>query len=292
MVGTGTDGEEDGRMNTEALQVPADALAEHTVVVTGASSGIGRAIAERLGGLGAHVWLAGRDLEAMEAAAAAIREAGGQAEARSVDLSQVAAVQGLVEEAHGMTGRFDIMVNNAGLGYTDPIVSGHPEQWREMFEMNVLALLVGCQAAVKAMRLSGTPGWIVNISSTAALRADSGVYGATKHAVNCICASLRRELQAEPIRVVNVMPGPIATNFARNLQPELVEGFAEAAGLDIDFQPGQKLPEEALVELHGRMRDYIGHPDDVARAVVFAVTQPVEIGIDEIVVRPARSLEL
>ncbi|MEE4361150.1 MAG: SDR family oxidoreductase [Pseudomonadales bacterium] len=279
-------------MTTETMQLASDALAGRTVVVTGASSGIGRAVAERLGGLGAHVWLAGRDRAPMDASAEAIVAAGGQADVRSVDLRQVAAVQGLVEEAHGTTGRFDIMVNNAGLGYGSSILEGHPEQWREMFEVNVIALLVGCQAAVRAMRMAGLPGHIVNISSTAALLRDSGVYGATKHAVNCISASLREELEDDPIRVVNIMPGVIATNFARNLDPEMVAGVVRAAGLDVAIAPGDKLPDEVNASLHERMRTMVGHPDDVARAVVFAVTQPPELNIEQVVVRPAKRLPL
>ena len=90
------------------------------------------------------------------------------------------------------------------------ILDGEPEHWRTMLETNVLSLLAGCQAAVRAMRACGAEGHVVNISSIAALRADSGVYGATKHAVNCISATLRRELEDDTIRVVNVMPGGTA----------------------------------------------------------------------------------
>src|ERR687896_514486 len=169
-------------------------LSGRTAVVTGASSGIGRAIAERLGGAGAHVVLAGRTA---------------------------------VEN----TGRLDVMVNNAGLSHPEPIVEADVEGWRAMLETNVLALLVGCQAAVRAMRACGATGHIVNISSVAALRPDSGVYGATKHAVNTICNTLRRELMDDPIQVVNVMPGAIAPNFARNFDPAVLEGMVAMTGI-------------------------------------------------------------
>ena len=90
------------------------------------------------------------------------------------------------------------MVNNAGVSFPEPIMDGDPEHWRIMLETNILALLVGSQAAVRAMRACGAEGHIVNISSVASLRPDSGVYGATKHAVNCINESLRRELSTTP----------------------------------------------------------------------------------------------
>lgn len=278
-------------MTTERYVLDTDRLAGGTAVVTGASSGIGRAIAERLGGLGMHVWLAGRSEAPMAESAEAIGDAGGRAEVRIVDLRQTAAVQGLVEEAHGTSGRFDLMVNNAGLSWPAAILEGDAEQWREMLEVNVLALLVGCQAAVRAMRTAGNGGHVVNISSIAAHRRDSGVYGATKHAVNAICATLRAELEDDPIRVVNLMPGAIATNFARNFDPEFVRGFARMAGIDAEVKPGEKLPEEAVEALHARMGEVLGHPDDVARALVYAISQPPEVNVEEVVVRPQKALQ-
>jgi NAD(P)-dependent dehydrogenase (short-subunit alcohol dehydrogenase family) len=111
-----------------------------------------------------------------------------------------------------------------------------------MLETNVLGLLVGCQAAVRAMRACKAEGHVVNISSIAAQRSDSGVYGATKHAVNAISATLRGELEEDSIRVVNVMPGAIATNFARNFDPAFLEGFVKMSGVDVEIKPGEKLP--------------------------------------------------
>ncbi|HSG88732.1 MAG TPA: SDR family oxidoreductase [Pseudomonadales bacterium] len=276
---------------TTATGITPASLAGRTALVTGASSGIGRAIAERLGGAGAHVWLAGRSAEPMNASADAIRAAGGKAEVRSVDLRDLDAVRALVDEAHRATGRFDLMVNNAGLSHPAPILAGDAEQWREMFEVNVLALLVGSQAAVHAMRAAGNGGHVVNISSIAAHRRDSGVYGATKHAVNALCATLRVELEDDPIRVVNIMPGAIATNFARNFDPAFLEGFAKMAGLDTAVKQGEKLPDEAVEQLQAKMGQVLGHPDDVARAVIFAVSQPHDVNIEEVVVRPQKALQ-
>src|SRR5262245_56491816 len=242
-------------------------LTGRTAVVTGASSGIGRAIAEKLGAAGAHVFLAGRTRDAMDESRRRIEAAGGRATAVVLDVRDVAQVQDLVARAARETGRLDIMVNNAGLSYPDPIVSGDAEQWRAMLETNVLALLVGCQAAVRAMRQCGAQGHIVNISSIAALRADSGVYGSTKHAVNCISSTLRRELEEDSIRVVNIMPGAIATNFARNFDPAVVAGFVQASGMQVEVKRGERIPDEALERLQPTMRQLLGHPDDIAEAV-------------------------
>jgi NADP-dependent 3-hydroxy acid dehydrogenase YdfG len=267
-------------------------LADRTAIVTGASSGIGRAIAEQLGAAGAHVFLAGRTRVAMEGSQKKIQEAGGQASVFGVDVRDPAQVQGLVDRAVRDTGRLDIMVNNAGVSYPAPIVEGDPEQWRTMLETNVLALLVGCQAAVRAMRACQAEGHIVNISSIAAQRRDSGVYGSTKHAVNCISATLRGELEDDTIAVVNVMPGAIATNFARNFDPEFVAGFVKMAGLDVDVARGERLPDEVFDKLTSQLKNLLGDPEDVARAVLYAVTQPIHVNVADIVIRPPKQIDL
>ena len=267
-------------------------LARKTAIVTGASSGIGRAIAEKLGAAGAHVFLAGRTRAAMEASAKTIAESGGKASVVALDVREVGAVRELIEQAVRETGRLDVMVNNAGLSYPAPIVDGDPEEWRTMLETNVLALLVGSQAAVRAMRACKAEGHIVNISSIAAQRPDSGVYGSTKHAVNCISASLRRELEDDTIRVVNVMPGAIATNFARNFDPKFVAGIAKAAGANVEVSKGERLPDEVFEVLAERMKQTLGSPGDVADAVLYAVTQPIHVNVLDIVVRPPKQLPL
>jgi NADP-dependent 3-hydroxy acid dehydrogenase YdfG len=268
------------------------ALKHKTAIVTGASSGIGRAIAEKLGAAGAHVYLAGRTRAAMEASARTIVAAGGKAGVVPLDVREVGAVRELVAQAVRETGRLDVMVNNAGLSYPAPIVDGDPEEWRTMLETNVLALLVGSQAAVRAMRACKAEGHIVNISSIAAQRPDSGVYGSTKHAVNCISASLRRELEDDTIRVVNVMPGAIATNFARNFDPKFVAGIAKAAGANVEIAKGERLPDEVFRVLAERMKQTLGAPEDVADAVFYAITQPIHVNVLDIVVRPPKQLPL
>lgn len=267
-------------------------LSGKTAIVTGASSGIGRAIAESLGGSGAHVYLSGRTAAPMEESKKRIEQAGGRATVVAGDVRDVAQVRSLVERAARETGRLDVMVNNAGLSHPAPIVDGDPEEWRAMLETNVLALLVGCQAAVRAMRACKAEGHIVNISSIAAQRADSGVYGSTKHAVNCLSATLRRELEEDSIRVVNVMPGAIATNFARNYDPKIVAGLVGASGLPVEVKRGERIPDEVLEKLQPALRKLLGSPEDVAAAVLFAVTQPIHVNVADIVVRPPKQLNL
>ncbi len=265
-------------------------LSGKTVVVTGSSSGIGRAIAERLGAAGAHVYLSGRTLEAMEASKAKIEAAGGKATPVIVNMRDVKQVQGLVEEAERATGHVDIMVNNAGVSYPGAIADADPEGWREMLETNILALLAGTQSAIRSMRKNKVEGHIVNISSVAAQRNDSGVYGSTKHAVNCISGTLRAELENDTIRVVTIMPGAIATNFARNFEPAVVQGIVKMAGIDVEVKKGERLPDELFDSLPAALRNTLGAPDDIANAVLYAVTQPITINVAEIVVRPPRQL--
>jgi NADP-dependent 3-hydroxy acid dehydrogenase YdfG len=267
-------------------------LAGRTAIVTGASSGIGRAISEHLAAAGAHVVLAGRSAAPMEETRKRIEEAGGRAAVATLDVRDPQAMCDLVDGALRETGRLDIMVNNAGLSYPGRITDGDPAEWREMLETNVLALLVGCQAAIRAMRRCGAAGHIVNISSIAAQRRDSGVYGATKHAVNCISATLRSELEGDTIRIVNVMPGAVATNFARHFDPAFVAGFVKATGVEVEVKRGEKLPDEVIERLQPALKQVLASADDVARAVVYAVSQPIEVNVAEIVVRPARQLNL
>ena len=267
-----------------------------TAVVTGASSGIGRAIAEALGAAGAHVVLGGRTASAMDESVARITNGGGSAQATVLDVRDVDALRALVDSAVSATGRLDVMVNNAGVSFPEPIVEADPEHWRTMLETNVLALLTGCQAAVRAMRACGARGHIVNISSVAAQRADSGVYGATKHAVNCITSSLRQELMNDPIQVVSVMPGAVATSFARNFDADLLKGIATASGGDAaaveGVVKGERLPDAILDGARAAMPDHLCAPEDIADAVLWAVTRPANVHVPEVVVRPNRDLAL
>jgi hypothetical protein len=266
------------------------ALAGKTAVVTGASSGIGSAIARALAGEGAHVYVAGRTEAKLKGLVDEIAKSGGKAHAAVIDVREPASIAGLVDRAVKETGRINIMVNNAGLSYPGAIATGKYEQWREMFETNVLALLAGAQAAINAMRKGKVEGHIVNISSIGGRREGAGVYGATKAAVNMIGDTLRIELENDPIRVVQIMPGAVLTNFGRNYPPQVVEGMMKSMGETSLMDASGKLPDEVIERAQAKAAQMFAHADDVARAVVFAVTQPITLNIYEMVVRPQRSL--
>ena len=263
-----------------------------TAIVTGASSGIGRATAELLGKHGVHVYLVGRTQSALEEVNNSIAQGGGTASVAQIDINERGRIAALVQQALDETQRLDIMVNNAGLEYPGSIIDGDMDKWREMVDTNILALLAGCQTGVKAMRSCGAQGHIVNVSSVSAQRPNSGVYGATKHAVNVISSSLRDELENDDIRITNVLPGATSTNFARNFPPAFAEQFISAAGLDIPFTPGELLPADTLDALANNLKPMLCNPLDVANAVIYAVSQPINVNIAEIVVRPPRAMNV
>lgn len=266
-------------------------LAGKSAVVTGASSGIGRAIAERLASQGVFVVLAGREHAAMEESLARIVAAGGEAAIVVGDIREATAVQRLIDTAVAETGQLDIFVNNAGVSFLGTVLEGGVDDWRLMLETNVLALLVGCQAATRAMRDKGNHGHIVNISSVAALSPDSGVYGATKHAVNVITNTLRRELLEDPIQVTSIMPGLVATNIGRNIDPTVLEGLVAMSGIDVEVVPGRRLPDDVLEAAQEALSDFMIKPDDVADAVLYALTRPGRVHIPDIVIRPNKDLD-
>ena len=266
-------------------------LRGQTAVVTGASSGIGRAIAERLGASGAHVVLSGRTKSAMKESADKITATGGRATIDVGDVRDPETVLRLVEHAVSIDGRLDIFVNNAGYSVLGSVLDGDVDSWRAMLETNVLALLVGCQAAVKAMRSTGNPGHIINTSSIAALYPDSGVYGATKHAVNVITNTLRAELDNDPIQISSVMPGLVATNLGRE-NPEIVAGIVAMSGIEHDIKKGERLPDEVLESGQALLGEFIIKPDDIADAVLYLLSVPSSVDVTEIVVRPNKHFDL
>jgi NADP-dependent 3-hydroxy acid dehydrogenase YdfG len=265
-------------------------------LVTGASSGIGRATAVALATEGASVAIGGRKQSALDEVAAEVSAKGAKSLQRVMDVRSEKDVAGIVDDAVSQFGRLDIMVNNAGVSYPSGITDGNVEEWREILETNILGLLIGCREAVRAMKQTGG-GHIVNISSVAArATGPSGqVYSSTKHAVNAISEGLRQEVQNDNIRVTTIMPGGTLTNFARNFQQEVLENAARALGVDPETEGvrrGEYLPREGMERVLREHPGVLLGADDLARAVLYAVTQPESVHVNEILVRPARGLDL
>jgi NADP-dependent 3-hydroxy acid dehydrogenase YdfG len=234
-------------------------LAGKTAVVTGASSGIGEATARLLTGEGCNVVLAARCEDRLKSLAA---ELGEGALAAPTDVTDPAACAALVARTVEHFGSLEILVNNAGLGLYGSIPEGDPDDWRRMFDVNVLGVLYSTRAAVRHMLARGT-GDIVFVSSLAGRRvprADGTVYAATKHAVTAIAEGLRMDVHEKGIRVINVEPGLVRTEFPESSYPDAEEYYAEK----------EYTPLEA---------------EDVAAAVVYALEQPPRVSVNEIMVR-------
>jgi NADP-dependent 3-hydroxy acid dehydrogenase YdfG len=235
-------------------------LAGKTAVVTGASSGIGEATAQALSREGCNVVLAARREDRLNAIAA---ELGEGALAAPTDVTDPAACAALVARTVERFGSLEILVNNAGLGLSGSVAEGDPEDWRKMFDVNVLGVLYTTRAAVRQMLRQGA-GDVVFVSSLAGRRvprADGTVYAATKHAVNAVAEGLRMDVHEKGIRVINVEPGLVRTEFPESSYPSAEEYYAEK----------EYSPLEA---------------EDVAAAVVYALNQPPRVSVNEILVRP------
>ena len=241
-------------------------LAGSVAIVTGASSGIGRAAAVALAGAGAAVAVAARRDDRLDEVVAGIRRDGGRALAVATDVADREAVFALVERAAAEFGPADILVNNAGIMPTSPIREIHLDDWLRMVDVNVKGVLHCIAAALPAM-LERRRGHIVNVGSLAGRRPFPGgtVYAATKFAVRCISAGMQLELSAaHGIRITDIQPGVVATELVEHIpDPETREGFIE--------RWRDKKPMDA---------------EDVAAAILYAVTAPAHVNINEILMRP------
>lgn len=240
-------------------------LSGQVAVVTGASSGIGEATARALDAEGAAVVLVARRKDRLDTLAEAIRAEGGQAAVVVADLSDPAQARDAVKGAVDAFGRLDILVNNAGLMLLGPVADADPSDWHRMMDLNVLALMHATQAATQVMIPQGS-GHIVNISSVSGRGAGptSAGYSATKWAVGGFSEGLRQEVRLHGIRVTVIEPGVVAT--------ELTDHITHAATKDAyEGRVAQMTPLEA---------------EDIAAAVVYAVTQPQRVNVNEILIRP------
>lgn len=228
-------------------------LKNKVAVVTGASKGIGAAIAERLGAAGATVVVNySSSKEGADRVVEAIKKKGGKAIAVQANLGKPEGVKRLFDEIKQQFDKVDILVNNAGIYQFASLEEVTPEHYHKQFDLNVLGLLLATKEAVKLMGSAG--GAIVNISSVAARSAPpaTSVYSATKAAVDAITRSLSQELGSRKIRVNSVSPGMVET-----------EGLRAAGVQESDFG-AQALAQTPL----GRL----GQPDDIASAVLFLVS--------------------
>jgi NADP-dependent 3-hydroxy acid dehydrogenase YdfG len=240
-------------------------LSNRIALVTGASSGFGEATALALSAAGAKVALAARRRERLDALAARIRDSGGEALVIVADLSKEAEAQRAVRETEAHFGQLDILINNAGVMYLEPIVEADLSRWRHMFELNMLGLIAATQAALPGMS-ARRDGHIVNVSSTAGRMANAGAagYAATKFGVVGFSEALRKEVFKDRIRVTVIEPGVAAT--------ELREHIGHAA------------TQQAINTWAESMRQL--QPEDIANTIVFCVSQPAHVNINEVLMRP------
>jgi len=187
-------------------------------IITGASSGIGEATAEALAAEGATVVVAARREDRLDDLVERINGNGGQALSVECDVTDEEQAHGLIRQAKDEFGRVDILVNNAGAMLLSRVEKGLSDEWRRMFEVNVLGLLYATDAAIEVMKEQGS-GHLINISSLAgrASRAMLGVYSGTKFAVNAISEALRQELQEYNVRVTMVEPGAVETELPEHI---------------------------------------------------------------------------
>jgi NADP-dependent 3-hydroxy acid dehydrogenase YdfG len=243
-----------------------DNISGKVIVITGASSGLGEAAARLLAAEGAAVMLGARRAERLQTLAEELNAAGGQALAQETDVTHRAQVQRLVDRAVDAYGRIDVMLNNAGLMPNSPLERLKVEDWERMIDVNVKGVLYGIAAALPYMQRQKS-GHFINTASVAGHKVRGGgtVYAATKHAVRIISEGLRQEVKPYNIRTTIISPGAVATELVDSItEPDIAASMRNAAY-------AHALPPEAF-----------------ARAVAFAISQPDDLDVNEILFRPTQ----
>lgn len=240
---------------------PSTTSASKVVLITGASSGIGEAIARLLAADGHRVVLGARRTENLAALAEDIEAGAGSAFPHYLDVTDLAGVRSFVTAAHDRYGRVDVLVNNAGVMPLSRLDALRTEEWNRMIDVNLRGVLHGIAAVLPIMRAQRS-GHIVNIASVSGLRVDptAAVYSATKHAVRALSEGLRQE--SRELRVTVISPGLTRSGLTGSISDGTVR---EAVETQMDIA----IPATAIGE-----------------AVRYAITQPPEIDVNEIVVRP------
>ncbi|MBC7481557.1 MAG: SDR family oxidoreductase [Rhizobacter sp.] len=238
------------------------------VVITGASSGLGEASARLLSSQGARVVLGARRVDRLQALVDEIARQGGEALALATDVTDRTQVQRLVDRAVDAFGRVDVMINNAGLMPHSPIVRLKVDDWDRMVDVNLKGVLYGIGAALPAMQRQMS-GHFINVSSVAGhkVSVNGAVYSATKHAVRALSEGLRQEVKDWNIRTTIISPGAVATEL-----PGSATEADIAKGLQ-DFYEANAISA-----------------DSFARAVAFAISQPDDMDVNEILFRPTRQV--
>jgi NADP-dependent 3-hydroxy acid dehydrogenase YdfG len=234
------------------------------IAITGASSGIGEGIARVLAERGAHVVLGARRTDRLEKLVAEITDKGGSARFRAVDVTSRADTQAFVDFARDAFGPLDVIVNNAGVMPLSPLAAMKVDEWDRMIDVNIKGVLYGIAAVLPEMKARGR-GQIINIASIGAhsVAPTAAVYCATKYAVRALSDGLRQE--NTDIRVTVISPGVVESELASTITD------AETAGFMTEY------------------RRIAITPDAIGRAVAFAIEQPADVDVSEIIVRPTAS---
>ena len=233
------------------------------VVITGASSGMGEAMAELLSGCGAKVVLGARRADRLESLAKRIEDTGGEVVWLQMDVTRRKEVQNLADLAVAAFGRLDVMINNAGISQLQRMEALDIEGWEQMIDVNLKGVLYGIAAALPIFQSQGS-GHVINIISTAGISIvpTMGVYAATKNAVRTVSEALRQE-SAGRWRVTGISPGFVATEFISNIRDESLRTAIQNKADEI------AIPAKAI-----------------AHAVAYAIGQPDNVDVGDIIIRP------